>query len=591
MSEGEDLNFDEGSSIENEDEKVSRLKKIKELFQNKLVLIISLVFLVIFIIGIVLVVFKKSDESTSQSPTGMSTIQSSDKKERKKKKAKKKKIKYVVLFKNLDSIDATQVLRELSFEDILFTTEQNGKKYSIFVDQEKENEARNLLAIKGIPGGNLKGYQLLDNAQTLGVTEFDKRIRFIRALSGEIERAILRMKYIEDAKVHIVLPEQRLFSVTQPPVTASVLIQTIDTEELSDDAVFSLIQLVANAVENLQPENVSVIDTVGKVISAGVLQRIAERELLGSSELEEEMNQDGPGQNESTALPNPIIPDFEEIGEWISVKKDFESELEDKVIRQLMGVIPLGSYKVSAISEIGSLTDGKGVDIQRLSISVVIDNARDDIYLDETLREEIFSTIAGAISYQSGRDVIQISQADFTLLTEEERQELSKFERKRKLTPSDYIFIGFVILLSLTFILGIYKYVRAWLNNRKNETESLKVIADSEDRSLDEIHEEMTLDRKVDRVRIIGTDTPRIVGSILENWLDSLLENEANSPQSQTNYQEEVQTQSEEISNNEPYITEDHEEYSDTYADEEDSDRTYDNTEEDYVDREEDKQA
>ena len=77
-----------------------------------------------------------------------------------------------------------------------------------------------------------------------------------------MEIVIGELDMIESAKVQIVLPEQRLFTVTQPPVTSSIIIRIQEGKQVTDDVVFSIIQLVSNSVENLQQENVSVIDLV-----------------------------------------------------------------------------------------------------------------------------------------------------------------------------------------------------------------------------------------------------------------------------------------------------------------------------------------
>ena len=112
-------------------------------------------------------------------------------------KEKKKKIKYAQLFSQMDSGDTSKILKELSIKDITFTTQQAGQKFSISVDQDQLDEARNLLAIKGLPSGTAKkGYELLDDTATLGVTEFDKRIRFLRALSGELEKQFQSLKLL-----------------------------------------------------------------------------------------------------------------------------------------------------------------------------------------------------------------------------------------------------------------------------------------------------------------------------------------------------------------------------------------------------------
>ena len=116
------------------------------------------------------------------------------------KKKKNRKVKYVVLYPQLTQSQAADVTRELSYDNIDFDVQQNGKNYGISVDDTRIDEAKMSLAVKGIPFGTAQGYQLLDSGQTLGVTEFDKRVRFVRALSGELENAIRNMDAVETCR-------------------------------------------------------------------------------------------------------------------------------------------------------------------------------------------------------------------------------------------------------------------------------------------------------------------------------------------------------------------------------------------------------
>ena len=96
--------------------------------------------------------------------------------------------------------------------------------------------------------------------------------------------------------------------------------------ELTDDVVYSVIQLVANSVENLQAENISVIDTEGNLLSDGIFERIAEKRARG--EIVEEEPTGVIGREE--AVGYPIIPDYAYIQEWFELKYNYEKELEEK---------------------------------------------------------------------------------------------------------------------------------------------------------------------------------------------------------------------------------------------------------------------
>ena len=458
---------------------------------------------------------KSSPKKRSSGSDNAVMVKKEDVKEKKKKK--KKKIKYVKLFSQLDGSDTSKILKELSIEGIQFNTIQTGQKFTVQVDEDQADEARNLLAIKALPSGSLKkGYELLDDAQTLGVTEFDKRIRFLRALSGRLEIVIGELDMIESAKVQIVLPEQRLFTVTQPPVTSSIIVRVEDGKQLSDEIVFSIIQLVSNSVENLQPENVSVIDTAGNLLSDGLFSRIAaKRSGLGDDEDEESPDAITSQISREEAIGSPIIPNYERIQEWFDIKWNYENELKEKTFRQLLGVMPLGSYKVELTSDLGPLENGNIVDIKRQTISVVVDGLNEDIFVDQAFKQQVFATVAGAVGYVRGRDSIQLSVAEFPLYTEAELKKL-----KAKYAGINILgYISYILLFSGLGAAGYYGY--KFLQSRKlgkKEEQELDFRDNLDD--MDDI-EDIVIDNqpKISEIKQLSASSPKALATLIENWL------------------------------------------------------------------------
>jgi type III secretory pathway lipoprotein EscJ len=429
-----------------------------------------------------------------------------------------KKGKYIKLY-DLTADEASKALKELSLANLPFTTEQKGKNFALSVDEKRVEEAKNILALKGIPGGGTKGYELLDNSQTLGVTEFDKRVRFVRALSGELEKAILQFDMIENCKVQIVLPEQRLFAVTQPPVTASILIRKYLGSQINDETVFSIIQLVANAVENLQPENVSVIDTEGVVLSNGIFERMAARDTrLGRRPAQSSANQHV-AVDEEVPLGTPIIPNFDDIKKWQEVKTKYQTSLEESAYDQLVGILPEGSFKIAINADLGPLENGEIVDVKRLTTSIVVDTNRQDIFLDQNLKKQVFNTIASAIGYVKGRDTIQLNRADFSIMTAEEKNKLARKQRfmgiVRKVGP--YLPYAGGGLVSLGLIaLGV-----RWVRKRLKDAAFFQdpVIDTDRDSDFSTLQEEMSTDMQLDRVKAVAAENPERIATIMQQWL------------------------------------------------------------------------
>ena len=137
---------------------------------------------------------------------------------------------------------------------------------AILVPRDLVYETRLSLAQGGLPKGGSVGYELFDTAK-MGLSEFQQKVTYTRALEGELERTIRQIDAVEYAKVNIVIPEQRLFLEQQQPSTASVLVRLRSGMSIGPDHVKSMVHLVSHAVQGLSPENITVVDTAGKVLS------------------------------------------------------------------------------------------------------------------------------------------------------------------------------------------------------------------------------------------------------------------------------------------------------------------------------------
>jgi flagellar M-ring protein FliF len=489
-------------------------------FSKRRIIIIAVIIGSVFVISTFMFGLRTSQPKSKNNNNYTTQLVTSQKSE-KKQNTKKKKIKYTKLYDVLTT-QLPDILRELSLAGIEFNIEQKGKNATIFVDEKYLNTAKNLLAIKGLPSQSARGYQLLDNAQTLGVTEFDKRVRFLRALSGEIEKAIMQFDIIDNCKVQIVLPEQRLFAVTQPPVTSSILIRKVPGTKINDDIVFSIIELVSNAVENLQPENISVIDTSGKVLSEGIFERLASNKRK-KRQVQIVKNQKDKKAPKSKALPKigqPIIPDFNSIKQWYEVKRKFEKTLEEKTRRQITGLLPRDSFKIAINADIGPLEDGKIVHIRRLSTSIVVDNARDDIDLDSSTKTQLFNTVAASTGYVKDRDSIMLGKANFSMLSDDEKKELTAKETHRKQIKIIFKYGPFILIIII--LIATINFLRKYRKNKKELKPPTDIISPDMTRDTDftDLQDEIDNEKKIEQIKEAAQQDPGIVARIMEEWLE-----------------------------------------------------------------------
>ena len=125
------------------------------------------------------------------------------------------------------------------------------------------------LAGKNIPRGDGVGFEIFDK-QNFGISDFVQRANYIRALQGELARTIAQIDEVDSARVMVVLPENRLLMDKDKHATASVFVRLRGNGQLSPQAINSIRFLVANSVEGLKPNFVTLVDNQGNVLSENV---------------------------------------------------------------------------------------------------------------------------------------------------------------------------------------------------------------------------------------------------------------------------------------------------------------------------------
>jgi flagellar M-ring protein FliF len=170
---------------------------------------------------------------------------------------------YALLYGKLDEGEAARVVAALDDAKVSYRAGANG---SVYVPADKVHLMRMQLAAKGIPKGDGVGFEIFDKPN-FGISDFVQRANYLRAVQGELARTIGQLDEVEAARVMIVMPENRLLVDNQKRTTASVFVRLRGGSELSSSAVNSILFLVANSVEGLQPSAVTVVDNRGTVLS------------------------------------------------------------------------------------------------------------------------------------------------------------------------------------------------------------------------------------------------------------------------------------------------------------------------------------
>ncbi|HUD82798.1 MAG TPA: flagellar basal-body MS-ring/collar protein FliF, partial [Candidatus Saccharimonadales bacterium] len=171
---------------------------------------------------------------------------------------------YALLYGKLDEAEAGKVIAALDEAKVPYKVSRAGG--SILVPSDKVYQLRMQMAGKGIPQGEGVGFEIFDKAN-FGISDFVQHANYARAVQGELARTISQLDQVESARVMIVMPENRLLTDNQRKPTASIFVRVKGNGQLPPSAVNSIRFLVANSVEGLQANNVSVVDNQGNVLS------------------------------------------------------------------------------------------------------------------------------------------------------------------------------------------------------------------------------------------------------------------------------------------------------------------------------------
>jgi len=205
---------------------------------------------------------------------------------------------YNVLYSNLAESDAGMVIQKLKDMKTPYKIEGG----TIFVPSDKVYDLRFQLAAEGIPRGGGVGFELFDKTN-FGITDFVQKLNYRRALQGEIERTIMSLSEVVRCRVHLAIPERSLFMREEEKPTASVLLKLMPGRRLSQSQVYGIVHLVSSSVEGLSPDDVTVVDDRGEMLTRPAGETI----VLTSKQLEYQRNYEKDMEARTIEILEPVV--------------------------------------------------------------------------------------------------------------------------------------------------------------------------------------------------------------------------------------------------------------------------------------------
>jgi flagellar M-ring protein FliF len=171
---------------------------------------------------------------------------------------------YRPLFSNIDEKEAASIIELLQKEKVPYRLEGGG---TVLVPSDQVYALRLKLAGQDKLPGNKTGYELFDNSNQLGISDFVQNVNLQRALQGELARTIEILPQVSAARVHLVLPKESAFINRKREASASVMLQLAGSSRISKQSILAIQNLIAAGVPELEREAVTVVDSAGNLLT------------------------------------------------------------------------------------------------------------------------------------------------------------------------------------------------------------------------------------------------------------------------------------------------------------------------------------
>jgi flagellar M-ring protein FliF len=253
------------------------------------------------------------------------------------------------LYADLEPSTAAEIVQELDSQGVSYELENGGRMIKVPTNQV--HAMRLNLSAQGLPNSG-EGWSVLDD-QGITTSAFDQRVGYQRAMEGELAKTIASIDGVASANVHLAIPEHDLIIDETKQASASVLLVTNGSQEVTPMQVDAIVNLVASSIEGLQADQVSVADESGQVLAA-------------------------PGEGSGVV---GLEGDTQ-----LRAKRDYEATLEADLESLLSAVVGPGLAVVNVAADL----DFDSVSTTTESYQPTADDDGAQMLLTETSREEIY---------------------------------------------------------------------------------------------------------------------------------------------------------------------------------------------------------
>ena len=459
-----------------------------------------------------------------------------------------------ILYANLEASDAAQIVAKLDDQRVPYRLQAGGRV--IEVPRDKIYPLRLSLAGEGLSLGGGVGFELFDK-DSWNMSRFAQEVNYRRALEGELARTIMSVHEVERARIHLVLPERSpFFGTEEPRPKASVVLHLRGSGRMQPAQVKGIVHLVSGSIEGLRPEDVSIIDTEGNLLTGANLPddgitAVSSYQMEYKRELEDNLEQRLTRMLEKlVGAGNAIVRvsadvDFrkvekqEELYDPESVVVRSEQKRSEKVGGSVPATVPglranqpggegavgtipgqpsekreqVLNYEINRV--VKRMVESPGA-LQRLSVAVLVHEKEGT---EESALPRLISLVKGAVGFDETRgDRVEVVLTPFDKSLQEGPGEIAApgvLEVFERVFPSVLKYGGLI----LGVLLLIFAVLRPLLGRLSEEGERLDAFQRQLPGSLEQIEKVLPEMTEKDKLMKLVQQDPGRAAHIIKMWL------------------------------------------------------------------------
>lgn len=179
-------------------------------------------------------------------------------------------------FRYLAKLPTEQLIKTMDFLDAN-KVEYRQESNTISVPVEEYQNTRLLLAREGLTDEPEAGSEIIMQDMGFGVSQRLERERLKHSREQQLSRTIEELQTVSRARVLLAIPRDNVFAKREKNPSATVVLTLRKGRLLSEEEVDSVVDIVASAVQGLDPNRVTVTDQNGRLLNSGSQNSVSSR--------------------------------------------------------------------------------------------------------------------------------------------------------------------------------------------------------------------------------------------------------------------------------------------------------------------------